>query len=238
MAGALFILVGIAVAAGVHAKSSKEPRSQAAKTNAASEIVGSVYFRGEKPKLQPIDMSSDPACASLHEGSVYQQDSEVNDNGTLPNAFIYIKAGSGNLSAPAPHNSVVLTQQGCLYLPHVLGIMAGQPLQVVTLDPTAHNVHFMPKVNREWNVTQQPGSPSVIHTFTQPEIMIPAHCNVHPWMTVYIGVVSNPYYAVTDKEGTFAIKDVPPGDYTVDAGPPASERRNCTSLRELENPRP
>jgi DNA-binding NtrC family response regulator len=69
--------------------------------------------------------------------------------------------------------------------------MAGQPIQVVTLDPTTHNVHFMPKINREWNVTQEPGSASVIHEFTQPEIMIPVHCNIHPWMKAYVGVVSN-----------------------------------------------
>jgi hypothetical protein len=103
-----------------------------------------------------------------------------------------------------------------MYQPHVLGIMAGQPLQVVTVDPTTHNVHVMPKINREWNVSQQPGSPSIIKAFTQPEIMILVHCNVHPWMKAYIGVVSSPYYAVTDSQGSFIIKGVPPGEYTLE----------------------
>jgi hypothetical protein len=160
-------------------------------------------------------MTTDPVCASVQTGAVYTQDGEVNSNGTLPSAFVYIKSGSGNLSVPAPHNSVVLTQQGCMYQPHVLGMMGGQPLQVVTLDPTTHNVHAMPKINREWNVTQQPGSPSIIKVFAQPEIMIPVHCNVHPWMKAYIGVVSNSFYAVTGSEGNFAIKGVPPGEYVL-----------------------
>jgi len=211
---ALFVLIVIAAAASVLAKVPKGLQPQAS-TN-PGEIIGSVYFRGEKPKPQPVDMSSDPACAALGEESVYAWDSEINENGTLPNAFVYVKSGSGNLSASTPHNSIVLTQQGCLYEPHVLGVMTGQPIQVVTLDPTTHNVHFMPKVNRDWNVTQEPGSASVIHVFTQPEVMIPVHCNIHPWMKAYVGVVSNPYYAVTDKQGNFVIKNVPPGDYAVD----------------------
>lgn len=210
----LFIFMCIAAAAAVLAKAPKTSRLQA-RTSSTGQIIGSVYFRGEKPEVQPIDMSSDPACAALHDETVYAQDDEINDNGTLPNAFVYIKSGSGNLSVPTPHNSVVLTQKGCMYEPHVLGIMAGQPLQVVTLDPTTHNVHFMPKINREWNVTQEPGSASAVRAFTQSEIMIPVHCNVHPWMKAYVGVVSNPYYAVTDKQGNFVIKDVPTGDYAV-----------------------
>jgi plastocyanin len=216
--GALLLPVGIGLVGTVHAKAAKAFHRQAVDTSATStgEIAGKVDFKGEKPKLEPIDMKTDPVCVSEQAGTVYVQDGEVNSNGTLPSAFVYIKSGSGNLSVPAPHNSVVLTQQGCMYQPHVLGIVAGQPLQVVTLDPTTHNVHVMPKINREWNVTQQPGSPSIIKAFTQPEAMIPVHCNVHPWMKAYIGVVSNPYYAVTDNQGSFVIKGVPPGEYTLE----------------------
>jgi hypothetical protein len=87
---------------------------------------------------------------------------------------------------------------------------------VVTQDPTSHNIHFTPaKGNRDWNVTQQPGTPSVTTRFSQPAIMIPVHCNLHPWMEAYIGVVTNPYFAVTGDDGSFTIKGVPPGDYTL-----------------------
>lgn len=185
-------------------------------TNASGgDIAGKIYFQGEKPKLLPLDMRHDPVCVSEHEGTVYAPDGAVNDNGTLPNAFVYIKSGTGKLPETAPKNSVDLTQQGCMYEPHVLGIVVGQPLQVLTLDPTTHNIHVMGVANRGWNVTQQPGSPSVIRRFTKPEVMIPVHCNEHPWMKAYIGVVSNPFYAVTGSDGSFALKGVPPGEYTV-----------------------
>lgn len=190
---------------------------QAARTISAGtgHITGKIYFQGVKPKLRQIDMAKDPVCVSEHSGPVYAQDGAVNSNGTLPNAFVYIKQGSVNLAGPAPRNSVDLTQSGCMYEPHVLGIMVGQPLQVLTLDPTTHNIHVVAKINREWNVTQQPGSPSVIRRFTHPEVMIPVHCNEHPWMKAYIGVVDNPFYAVTGSDGSFVLKDVPAGEYTL-----------------------
>lgn len=181
-----------------------------------SGISGKVYFHGQAPALHPILMDKDAVCASEQSGTVLPQDGRVNANGTLPNAFVYISKGTGNLSMPAPANSVTLTQTGCLYEPHVLGIIVGQPLQVVTVDPTAHNIHVSAtKGNRDWNVTQQPGTPPVTTKFSQPAIMVPVHCNIHPWMEAFIGVVTNPYFAVTGDDGSFTIKGVPPGDYTL-----------------------
>ena len=190
-------------------------RSQSAAAS-GGEIAGRIHFKGEKPKLQALDMRKDPVCISEHEGTVYAQDGAVNDNDTLPNAFVYIKSSTGKLQEAPPRNSVDLTQQGCLYEPHVLGIMVGQPLQVLTLDPTTHNIQVVGDANRDWNVTQQPGSPSVIRRFARPEVMIPVHCNEHPWMKAYIGVVNNPFYAVTRSDGGYALKGVPPGEYTIE----------------------
>jgi plastocyanin len=179
-------------------------------------ISGTVHFQGKAPALRPIVMDKDPVCASQQSGTVLPEDGRVNANGTLPNAFVYISKGTGNLSLPAPANSVTLTQKGCIFAPHVLGVMVGQPLQVVTQDPTTHNIHLTAsKGNRDWNVTQQPGTPSVTTRFSQPAIMVPVHCNIHPWMEAYIGVVTNPYFGVTGDDGSFLIKNVPPGDYTL-----------------------
>jgi len=181
-----------------------------------SGITGKVYFHGKAPELRPLSMDKDPVCASSQSGEVLPEDGQVNSNGTLPNAFVYISGGSGNLSAAAPKNSVTLTQEGCIYKPHVLGIQVGQPLQVVTVDPTTHNIHVSATGgNKDWNVTQQPGTTSVNTKFTKPAIMVPVHCNIHPWMEAFIGVVTNPYFAITGTDGSFTIKGVPPGDYTL-----------------------
>ncbi|MDE3135006.1 MAG: carboxypeptidase regulatory-like domain-containing protein [Acidobacteriota bacterium] len=214
MALALFVGCGAFLAGSVTAGAAtgaKRPQS-----SNRGEITGKIHFQGPKPQPHPIDMGKDSVCASLHTGPVYAQDGEVNADGTLPNAFIYIKHSSATLPSTAPRNPVTLTQRGCQYDPHVVGVMVGQPFEVINLDPTTHNVHVIPKSNREWNVSQQPGSPSVVRRLQHTETMIPVRCNVHPWMKAYIGVVDNPFYAVTGKDGSFALKGLPPGNYTIE----------------------
>ena len=109
-----------------------------------------------------------------------------------------------------------LDQKGCHYSPHVLGIQVGQPLQVVNSDNTLHNVHAMPNANREFNQGQPvPGMKNSV-TFTAPEVMIPFKCDVHGWMHAYVGVMDNPYFAVTQDGGKFELT-IPPGTYTIEA---------------------
>jgi plastocyanin len=185
-----------------------------AQASDTGSVSGTIHFQGKAPVLRPIVMDKDPVCTSEESGPVLPEDGRVNANGTLPNAFVYISSGAGNV--PPPPNSVVLTQKGCTFVPHVLGITVGQPLQVVTEDPTTHNIHVnATKGNRDWNVTQQPGTPSVTTRFSQPAIMLPVHCNIHPWMEAWIGVVTNPYYSVSGDDGNFLIKNIPPGSYTL-----------------------
>jgi plastocyanin len=160
-------------------------------------------------------MRHDPVCASLQTGPVLPEDGRVNPNGTLPNVFVYLKSTEEKLPSTPPRNPAVLTQKGCEYQPHVIGVMVGQPFEVINLDPTTHNIHVLAKINPAWNVSQQPGSPSIVRKFLHPEIMIPVHCNVHTWMVGYINVVDNPFFAVTGTNGKFSLKDVPPGEYTL-----------------------
>lgn len=197
------------------ASQAQRPASAAA----TGEITGKISFRGTRPKRAPLDMSKDDYCERASQGqTIYPDDGAVNSDGTLPNAFVYVKKGAESYRIPIPTTPVVLDQFGCLYQPHVLGIMAGQELQVVSSDPTTHNIHPMPKDNREWNQSQPPGAPPIAKkSFARPEIMIPVKCNEHPWMKAYIGVTSNPFYAVTGSDGRFVIKGIPPGDYTLEA---------------------
>jgi len=184
---------------------------------AAGTLTGRILFEGTPPPSQSVNMAKDPECVRENQGrKVFIQDGEVNTNRTLPNVFVYVKAGAtGQFKAPS--TPVVLDQQGCVFVPHVLGIMVGQPLKVLNSDFTTHNVHVMSKVNAEWNESQPPGAAPIYKTFAHPEIMIPLKCNEHPWMSAYIGVVSNPFYDVTGTNGTFTIKNLPPGEYTIEA---------------------
>lgn len=183
----------------------------------ASTITGKVSFNGEKPAVKTISMDAVPACANQHKGAIPVEDTVVNSNGTLKNVFVYVKSGLPSRQWAVPQTAVTLDQQGCVYSPRVLGVMTGQELEISNNDPSMHNVHPLPKNNKEWNTSQAPKGEKIVKHFDKEEIMIPIKCNVHPWMRAYVGVVAHPFFAVTDDDGSFTLKGLPPGDYTLEA---------------------
>jgi plastocyanin len=176
-----------------------------------------VVFEGTPPANPVIKMASDPACVSANKGDVTFESYMV-DNGGLENVFVYIKDGLGNKYLfDTPTTPVQIDQKGCHYLPHVLGIRASQPLEIVNSDATMHNVHGMPEANREFNFGQAvPGMKNAV-TFTTPEVLIPFKCDVHSWMNAFVGVVDHPYFAVSANGGKFELRTIPPGTYTIEA---------------------
>lgn len=205
-------LVGLYVAVGPG-----RPADVAGQPGSSGQISGKVFFKGPKPKLERLDLEqADPVCVAAHSEPIYEEDGAVNSDGTLPNVFLYIKDGLQK-QFPPPAEPAVLDQKACIYVPHVLGVMVGQEIRVLSSDPTVHNVHFLTKVNRNWNATQTPGAAPLVHRFTKPEIMIPVSCNKHPWMDAYVGVTANPFHAVTGSDGKFVITGLPPGEYKIAA---------------------
>src|SRR6201988_2977476 len=173
-------------------------------------VSGTVKFDGTAPKPSKIDMSQDPGCKGTNEA-----ENIVVSGGGLANVFLYVKDSLGKRPFEVPKDAVTLDQKGCQYHPHVLGVMAGQTVDIKNDDPTTHNIHPTPKDNREWNESQPPSSADIQKNFAREEIMLPVKCNQHPWMKMYINVVKNPFFAVTAKDGTYEIKGLPPGDYTI-----------------------
>jgi len=186
------------------------PAATAIDPATVATVNGTVKFDGAVPKAGKIDMSQDPACKGMNEA-----ENVVVANGDLGNVFVYVKDGLGSRTFDVPKDAVVLDQSGCKYHPHVLGVMAGQTVEIKNDDQTTHNIHPTPKDNREWNESQPPSSAPLEKTFAREEIMLPVKCNQHPWMKMYINVVKSPFYAVTDKDGKYEIKGLPPGDYTI-----------------------
>lgn len=177
-------------------------------------ITGKVAFEGTPPAAKKIDMSQDANCASTA-GDKNTDDVVVTD-GKLENVYVYLKGGGiDKVSYSVPSDPVVLDQLGCRYHPRVLGIQKEQTLKIVNSDPTTHNVHPSPKVNPEFNQSQAPGQPPIEKKFNRKELLIPVKCNQHPWMKANIGVLDHPYFAVSAKDGSFTIKNVPPGTYTI-----------------------
>jgi plastocyanin len=137
------------------------------------------------------------------------------NQGKLQNVFVYVKDGLEGYATPAPSQPAVVDQVGCRYIPHVMGLVAGQTLKILNSDSTMHNVHPVPQKNQQWNESQMPKGEPKERTFTNPELMLPVTCNQHPWMKMYVNVVTNPFFAVTDAAGKFTIQGLPPGTYTI-----------------------
>ncbi|HLJ28047.1 MAG TPA: carboxypeptidase regulatory-like domain-containing protein [Candidatus Angelobacter sp.] len=176
-------------------------------------ISGTISFKGLAPKLPALDMGQDPACPPDPQTA----DVVLVKNGKLANVFVYVKSGLGQASFAPPSEPVVLDQKGCRYAPHVLGLMVGQLLKVMNNDNAEHNIHPMPQHNDPWNESQMPRGQPIVKTFQHPEIMMPVQCNQHPWMMMYVNVLPHPFFAVSAGDGSFQIKDLPPGEYTLAA---------------------
>lgn len=200
-------------------ESAQAPAGPATSIDAATAgaVTGKASFAGGKPSPRAIRMDAEPACKSLHTSPVYSEDMVLNDNGTLQYVFVYVKEGLGSRTFDTPKNPVTLDQKGCIYRPHVVGVQTGQEVHVLNSDPTTHNIHPLPKNNREWNVSQPPKAEKIVQSFPREELLIPVKCNVHPWMRSYIGVLKHPFFAVTGQDGAFELKGLPPGEYVVAA---------------------
>ncbi|MEP6570453.1 MAG: carboxypeptidase regulatory-like domain-containing protein [Acidobacteriota bacterium] len=191
----------------------------AAKGNEGT-ITGVVSFTGTPPAPKKIATDADPACGQKNP-NLATEDTVVKD-GKLANALVYVKEGTladgskiGDWGFDTPTTEAELDQDGCHYKPHVSAVMVNQKIKIVNSDPTQHNIHFTPKNNPDWNQSQPNGAAPLSHSFARSEILVPVKCNQHPWMKAYVGVLKHPFFAVSGEDGTFTIKGVPPGTYTV-----------------------
>lgn len=218
----VFLACLLIVGCGGEKKEDVQPRPrEAEKPTATTEGVGTitcaVVFEGSAPTPDRIKMSADPKCASLHKDDVFTQAVVANERGGLENVFVYIRDGLGAQRFPTPREPVVIDQKGCLYEPHVFGMQVNQKILIKNSDPTLHNIHALPKVNDAFNIAQPIKGMQSEQTFAEPEVMVRIKCDVHSWMSCYVGVLNHPYFAVTEANGMCDLVDLPPGDYVVSA---------------------
>lgn len=181
-------------------------------------ITGSVKFTGAKPANPRIDMSEEPQCKAKHPAPPTAETVVVNGNGTLANVFVYVKTGlPAGATFPPPAGPVVIDQNGCRYQPHVLGLRVGQALEIRNSDPLLHNIKSKATKNRPFNISQPTAGMKTNRTFSAPEVMVALECNVHGWMNAFVGVLPHPFFAVTGADGSFSLKGLPAGTYTVEA---------------------
>ena len=163
---------------------------------AASTITGTVIFDGKAPALKPLDMAAEAVCHKKHGGKPAPNEALVLGSGnTMGNIMVWVSKGlPAGKTWPAPKTPVVLDQDGCVYKPHVMGIMVGQPYRILNSDGILHNIHTLPKINPAFNRGQPATVKEMTTSFPKPEAMLQVKCDVHPWMSAYIGVFTHPFY--------------------------------------------
>lgn len=181
-----------------------------------ASITGTISFAGEAPARTPVRMK--PECMDEHDSTPLSESALVSEGGGLKSVFVHVTMGlPDGYSYPAPSEPAILDQEGCQYVPHVMGVQAGQTIRIENSDPFQHNIHPVPEVNRGFNESTPNEGDYLEKSFLVPEVMVSVKCDVHSWMQAYIGVLDHPYFSVSDADGSFSIEGLPAGDYTIDA---------------------
>lgn len=163
-------------------------------------------------------MSAEPNCHQTGSSRAVSQQVVADSAGNLANVVVFVKDFPGDyIVATPPSAPATLAQKGCMYDPHVVALRAGQTLEIANQDQTTHNLLALPEQNPKFNRSETPGAAPIDVAFAIPELAIPLRCNVHPWMKSYVFVFGHPYFAVTAADGSFELKNLPPGTYTIAA---------------------
>jgi plastocyanin len=204
----------VVVAQGAAAQKLITPEPAAAAPTGTVAIKGAVTLAGAPPAMALTKRDADPFCART---PMKDEEVVVGAGGALKNVIVRVTKGiTGNYEPPM--TNVTLDQTQCMYRPRVAMIMAGQSLLIRNSDQTLHNVHTYKGASTLFNQAEVPGLPAIAKTFKDASgEILKFKCDVHPWMTGYVGVSAHPFFAVTGDDGKFELPKVAPGKYTVEA---------------------
>jgi len=198
----------------------------------AADITGTIMLKGTPPAEKEITpLKDDPNCGKLHTTVPTTHFYVVGGKGELADVVVSIVGASGGASgASAP--PITIDQKGCEYTPSIQAVQTEQKIMIKNSDPVLHNVHTLPAVtgNTEKNQAQAPNGPDLTFTFSKPEPFLKFKCDVHPWMFAWVSVFDHPYFAVSGKDGTFKIANVPAGKYKIQA----AHRKAGTVSQDIE----
>jgi plastocyanin len=199
----------------------------------AGDITGKITLKGTAPAEKDITpLKEDANCGKFHPDMPKTRFYMVGADGALADVVVSVQGISGK-STGASAAPLVLDQKGCEYIPSILAAQTGQKLNIKNSDPVLHNVHTQPAAtsgNKEMNTAQMAGTPDITFTFEKAEPFLKFKCDVHPWMFAWVSVFDHPYFAVSGKDGTFKIANVPAGKYKIEA----AHRKAGTVVQEVE----
>jgi plastocyanin len=180
-------------------------------------ITGEVRFEGTPPAASTVEMSSAKDCAAQHPGGRVSAGDVLVQGGKVQNAIVAIENGLGDRVFAVPETPVVIDQHGCMFDPRVAAAQVDQPIEFRNSDALPHNVHGEPAKSSSWNFSLGLKGATRKLDVDAAQPVIPIKCDIHPWMRAFLGVYDHPYFMVTGADGTFTLRDVPPGTYTLEA---------------------
>jgi plastocyanin len=180
---------------------------------ATSRVFGSIQFEGTPPEPVPIHAGGSVYCVRNARGLV-EEDVALTSEKKLRNVIVYVKSGQEGRTYEAPSEAVVLDQQKCTYVPHVLTVMTNQKLSVRNSDPTFHNVHGLSQANPGFNIAQTDKGAENILTFAKAEAPFHIGCDLHRWMGAFVGVFDHPFHTTSGLSGDYELR-LPPGKYEI-----------------------
>jgi hypothetical protein len=174
-------------------------------------LTGRIVFDGKAPAPKPIDTSKDPTCKE----KLTTENLIVSPDGGLVNAVVMLRTKGVKIHPDYDKTAtaeLTLDNKNCRFEPHVQVVRLKQPLLLKNSDPTGHNTNIAPLLGKPINPILAANSEPIPYNFTAEEaVPVKVSCNIHPWMGAWIVARTDPYAAVTDKDGRFTIKDLPVG---------------------------
>jgi len=180
-------------------------------------VVVKVLLSGSAPTPAKVQTAADPYCAKVHQAEPsLSQTVQVGSDGALIDSLVFVKDGVTGTYA-VPQTPVTLDQKGCVYIPHVIGMRAGQPLQILNSDPTLHNIHPLPLINAGFNIGMPVQGMKQTRVFQKAEPVFHVKCDVHSWMSAYIATFTHPFFGVSNSQGSVELNSLPAGTFQIQA---------------------
>jgi plastocyanin len=178
-----------------------------------ANLTGRFVYDGKAPQPKTIEATKDPEVCGLHK--LYDESLVLGEEGGVANAVVMLKTKNPKVAASyaaTVNDKVVLDNKNCRFEPHVAVILTSQTMELTNSDPIGHNSNVSPALNPQINPILAAGGAPVAYKFaTEEGAPVKVGCNIHPWMGAWLIARKDPYAAVSDSSGRFAIKDLPVG---------------------------
>ena len=199
-----------------------DPAALAGDNTGWGTLKGQVVYGGDVPEARPLDVNKDQNHC-LSQGPILSEEWVVNKNNKGVR-WVFVALAPTNRGGKLPihpnlqkiqNKTVSIDQPCCKFVPHCLGMREGQELEAKNSAPIAHNVHWTghPLATAGGNQLVPAKQSITIKDLKAHHIPIKINCDIHPWMSGYVQVFSHPYFAVTDEDGKFELKNAPAGAY-------------------------